>query len=91
VGALGALFRRRFRLARLLGATQVALVIAGWAASQYPALVPPELTLSSAAAPARTRELLLIALAAGAPVLIPSLWVLYRVFKRAEAAKVANP
>jgi cytochrome bd ubiquinol oxidase subunit II len=82
LGALAALYRRRFRLARVLAGAQVALVIAGWAASQYPALVPPELTLATAAAPARTRELLLIALGAGAPLLIPSLWILYRVFKR---------
>ena len=82
VGALGMLVRRHFRLARILVAAQVALVIVGWAASQYPALVPPALTLTNAAAPARTRQLLLIALAAGAPVLIPSLWILYRVFKR---------
>ena len=86
LGALGALFRRRFHLARVLAAAQVALVIAGWAASQYPALVPPELTLATAAAPARTRQLLLIVLGAGAPLLIPSLWILYRVFKRSPTA-----
>jgi len=81
LGALGALWRRRFHLARVLAPAQVALVIAGWAASQYPYLVPPTLTLSTAAAPARTRTLLLIVLAAGVPVLVPSLVVLYRVFK----------
>lgn len=85
LGALAALFRRRFRLARVLAASQVALVIAGWAASQYPALVPPDLTLATAAAPARTRQLLLIVLGAGAPLLIPSLWILYRVFKRSPS------
>src|SRR6185369_9483958 len=69
VGTLAALWRRRFPLARVLVAAQVALVICGWAASQYPFLVPPALTLESAAAPARTRTLLLTALGAGVPVL----------------------
>lgn len=82
VGALLALARRRFHLARGLVGAQVALVIAGWAASQYPYLVPPSFTLRSAAAPERTQVLLLVVLAAGAPVLIPSLMILYRVFKR---------
>jgi cytochrome d ubiquinol oxidase subunit II len=82
LGALAALWRGRFRLARVLAGAQVALVIIGWAASQYPYLVPPVLTVFSAAAPARARTLLLIALGAGVPVLAPSLVVLYRVFKR---------
>ncbi|MBC8133271.1 MAG: cytochrome d ubiquinol oxidase subunit II, partial [Deltaproteobacteria bacterium] len=85
VGALVALWGRRFRVARVLAAAQVALLICGWAASQYPYLVPPALTLSGGAAPARTRTLLLIVLGAGVPILLPSLVVLYRVFKRAPA------
>ena len=82
LGALLALWRRRFPVARALAAAQVALVILGWAASQYPYLVPPVVTLSNAAAPARTRTLLLMILGGGVPILLPSLVVLYRVFKR---------
>lgn len=82
LGALLALWHRRFRLARIMAAAQVGLVICGWAVSQYPFLVPPTLTLFTDAAPARTRTLLLIVLGAGVPVLAPSLVVLYRVFKR---------
>jgi cytochrome bd ubiquinol oxidase subunit II len=84
LGALGALWRRRFRLARALAAAQVALVILGWAVSQYPYLVPPALTLADAAAPVRTRTLLLVVLAVGTPLLVPSLVLLYRVFKRSR-------
>ncbi|MEP6653311.1 MAG: cytochrome d ubiquinol oxidase subunit II, partial [Myxococcales bacterium] len=58
-GALAALWWRRFQLARVLAALQVALVICGWAVSQYPFLVPPALTLWTDVAPARTRALLL--------------------------------
>lgn len=81
-GALAALWWRRFRLARALAALQVTLVICGWAISQYPFLVPPALTLWTDVAPTQTRTLLLTILAAGLPVLVPSLVVLYRVFKR---------
>jgi cytochrome d ubiquinol oxidase subunit II len=80
-GAIAALWTRRFRLARALAAAQVAFVLWGWAASQYPYVLPPDLTLAAAAAPDRVLGLLLAALAAGAVVLVPSLVYLFRVFK----------
>jgi cytochrome d ubiquinol oxidase subunit II len=81
VAALAALWRSRFRWARVCAAAQTALILAGWAAAQYPYLLVPDLTLWNAAAPARTRSLLLVILAAGVPVLVPSIVVLLRVFK----------
>jgi cytochrome d ubiquinol oxidase subunit II len=81
--ALGALVRRRFRLARAAAAAQVSLVVLGWGASQYPFLIVPTLTLDSASAAGATQRLLLWVLAAGAVVLLPSLWVLFRIFKSA--------
>ena len=81
LGALSALWRRRFVLARALGVGQVVLILWGWAAAQYPFLVPPQLSLADAAAPPATLRLLLIALVAGALVLFPSFYYLYRVFK----------
>ncbi len=79
--ALTALWRRRFRLARAAAAAQTVLILFGWAASQYPFLVVPDVTIAAAAAHPQTRLYLLIALAAGVPVLGPSLVVLFRVFK----------
>jgi cytochrome d ubiquinol oxidase subunit II len=84
VTALAALWRRRWRLARLAAAAQVSLILWGWALGQYPAVVPPDLTIAAAAAPAATLRLVLGALALGAAVLLPSLSYLFRVFKRAE-------
>ncbi|HEU4382809.1 MAG TPA: cytochrome d ubiquinol oxidase subunit II [Anaeromyxobacteraceae bacterium] len=81
VVAFGALFRRRFRLARLAAAVQVALIVVGWGASQYPWLVVPDLTFESASAPRRTQVLLAWALGVGALVLFPCLYLLFRVFK----------
>ncbi|HVU49949.1 MAG TPA: cytochrome d ubiquinol oxidase subunit II [Polyangia bacterium] len=84
--ALASLVRRRYRRARAAAVAQTLLVLGGWAASQYPFLVVPDVTLASAAANPQTRVLLLVALAVGAPVLVPSLAVLFRVFKAARRA-----
>jgi cytochrome d ubiquinol oxidase subunit II len=81
LGALWSLYTRCFRLARLLAAAQVALILWGWALAQFPYLVEPHITIQGAAAPPITLNLLLGALVAGAVILIPSLAVLYRIFK----------
>jgi cytochrome bd ubiquinol oxidase subunit II len=81
VTALAALFRRRYPLARAAAAAQTVLILLGWALAQYPFMVVPDLTLAQAAASERVQRLLLIALLCGLPVLIPSLVVLFRVFK----------
>ena len=80
--AIGALWMRRFSVARVAAAAQVSLILWGWALAQRPWLVPPALTITDAAAPRRTLLLVLWALALGACVLLPSLAYLYRVFKR---------
>jgi cytochrome bd ubiquinol oxidase subunit II len=87
LGALGALWWRRFALARALAMLQVSCVLWGWAVSQFPYVVPPGLTFAEAAAPPAVLRAVLQALAVGALILAPSLWILYRVFKssRAEA------
>jgi cytochrome d ubiquinol oxidase subunit II len=79
--SLTALWRRRYRLARVLAPAQVALVLIGWAAAQYPYLLVDDLTLGGAAADPRTLRLLAWVLVGGAPVLGASLWLLFRVFK----------
>jgi cytochrome d ubiquinol oxidase subunit II len=86
--ALGALATRRLRLARVAAAAQTALILLGWALAQLPYLVVPDVTLANSAASPRTQHLLLIALAAGLPVLVPSLALLFRVFKRPPAPGV---
>jgi cytochrome d ubiquinol oxidase subunit II len=80
--AFAALAKRRFRLARAAAAAQTAFILLGWGLAQLPFLVVPDLTLADAAASPPTLRLLLIVLAAGVPVLVPSLVLLFRVFKR---------
>jgi cytochrome d ubiquinol oxidase subunit II len=76
-----AVVQRRFRLARAAAAAEVALLLAGWALSQYPYLVPPDLTYRNAAATPALMRAALIVFIVGALFLAPSLWFLYRVFK----------
>ena len=85
IAALAALCFRRYRLARIAAATQVSLIVWGWALSQYPYLLPPGFTIRDSASPPATLRLAAIALAFGGLVLLPSLWYLFRIFKSAPA------
>lgn len=81
IGAFVTLWTRRYKAARICAAGQVTLILLGWAFAQYPNLVEPDLSLTAAAAPPITLELLLAALIAGALLLFPSYYYLIRVFK----------
>ncbi|MEA2214752.1 MAG: cytochrome bd ubiquinol oxidase subunit [Solirubrobacteraceae bacterium] len=72
---------RRFDLARVSAALAVAGMIAGWAGAQQPFLLH-DLTLRQAAAPHETIVLLLVAIAAGAVILFPSLGLLFSLVLR---------
>jgi len=76
-----ALWQRRFGWARALAAAQVCMLLAGWALAQWPYIVYPDLTLHGAAAPAATLRALLATLPVGLALLIPSLVLLFVVFK----------
>ncbi len=86
IAVFAALWTRRFRLARVLVGLQVSLILWGWTISQYPYLVPPDLTIHGTAAPEITLRLTLWALGLGTLVLAPSLVYLFRVFKSEPAA-----
>ena len=75
------LLSRWYAVARICAALHVILILLGWAWSQYPYLVVPDLTVSDAAAPAPVLQLLLWSLAIGGLLLFPSLYYLYRIFK----------
>jgi cytochrome bd ubiquinol oxidase subunit II len=79
-----ALWSRRFYLARIAAVAQVTFIVVGWGLAQFPHLVTPDVTLQNAAAPESTLKLLLLALGAGAVVLLPSLIYLFQIFKGQE-------
>lgn len=74
--------KRHFQVSRALAVLEVALIFAGWGAAQFPYLIPPDISIYSAAAPLGTLRALTLALAAGAVVLFPSFYYLFYVFKR---------
>jgi cytochrome d ubiquinol oxidase subunit II len=82
LGAHVALLLRTYGVARACAAAQATLILAGWGAAQYPFLVRPDLSIPSAASPPATLRMILIALAAGALFLFPSIFVLFRIFKK---------
>jgi cytochrome bd ubiquinol oxidase subunit II len=71
----------RDTLARAAVAAEVFFVLAGWFGAQAPNLVPGRWTYAAAAAPDSMLQAFLIAAAAGAVVLIPSLLLLFSIFK----------
>ena len=80
-GAILALWKRRFFLAQICAAGEAVLILCGWAFAQFPFLVVPNITISSAAASPLTLGWLLLAIAGGGAVLFPSLYYLFRIFK----------
>jgi cytochrome d ubiquinol oxidase subunit II len=81
VAAIWLLIIRRYWWARACAMLQVTLTIWAWGMAQYPYLVPPDITIFNAAAPAITLQLVLVALVVGAILLFPSLLYLFRLFK----------
>jgi len=87
--AFWALLTRRARVARVAAAAQASLILWGWAAVQYPYLIPSDLTIQNSAAPQATLKLVFIALMAGLVLLVPSLVYLFKVFKGAPTQRVS--
>jgi cytochrome bd ubiquinol oxidase subunit II len=84
-----ALAGRRDRLARATVSLAVAALVWGWGLAQFPRMLGSRLTVAAAAAPAPELHAVAIALAAGAVLLLPSLWLLHGAF-RAHPAEVGR-
>jgi cytochrome d ubiquinol oxidase subunit II len=84
ITATVALWSRKFYLARIAAVAQVTFILVGWGLAQFPHLVTPDVILQNAAAPESILKLLLMALGAGALVLLPSLIYLFQIFKGQE-------
>jgi len=83
-------WRYRFELARVTAALAVAAVVIGWAAGQAPRFLPG-LTVTAAAAGRSTLVALVIAVACGAVVLIPSLALLFTLYLRGRLYTPEHP
>jgi len=69
-------YRRRYELARYEASLAVAAIVAGWALSRWPTILPA-LTVHQAAADHDTLVCVVVAVLGGAVVLMPSLAVLF--------------
>jgi cytochrome d ubiquinol oxidase subunit II len=83
LAALGgwSVWARHFRLARIAAIAEVIVLIGGWALAQYPYLVVPDLTYQNAAASDAMLRVSLITFGVGSLLLVPSLWLLFALFK----------
>jgi cytochrome d ubiquinol oxidase subunit II len=79
--SLWALWRRHLGIARVFGAGQVGTLLLGWGVAQWPYLIYPDLTISAAAAPHATLSFIAATVPLGIAALVPSLWLLFSVFK----------
>ncbi|MGI9000991.1 MAG: cytochrome d ubiquinol oxidase subunit II [Pseudonocardia sp.] len=79
------LWRRRYLAVRLTAALAVVGLLWGWAAAQFPELLPG-VTIEQAAATPAVLLATLIALAVGGALLAPSLWWLYAISQRSTKA-----
>jgi cytochrome d ubiquinol oxidase subunit II len=70
-----------YRAARILVAAETACILGAWGIAQYPYLIVPDVTLTSAASPSSVLALLVVASLLGMALLLPSLYFLFRVFK----------
>src|SRR5579864_6581074 len=79
--AAASLLLRHYRLARILAFTVTAFIFASWGLSQFPYLIPVDVTITNAASPPSTLLALLIGTIIGMALLLPSLWFLFHVFR----------
>ncbi len=84
LAAIVLLVLRRFAAARIASALAVATILLGWAAAQYPYVLPPALTIEEAARGRATLIAMLVVLIGGSVILVPALVYLYALFQRPE-------
>jgi cytochrome d ubiquinol oxidase subunit II len=76
------LYSQSYVLARIFAVGEVIVLITGWAMAQYPYLVYPDLTLQNAGTSPQAILFLLRVLPFGFLILLPSLYLLFAVFKK---------
>jgi cytochrome d ubiquinol oxidase subunit II len=89
LATLALVWRTRLDPARASAALAVAAIVAGWALAQRPNLLPG-LSLDDAAAGRATLVAVIVSVAAGAAVLIPSLVLLFRLFLSGRLSPAAS-
>ena len=91
VTSLAALLMRRHRLASAAAVGQTAAILAGWGVASFPYLIYPSVTISGAAAAPQVQLAILVGAALGAVILVPSLWLLFSLFKGKMPGMLSAP
>ncbi len=81
VGCAAMLWLRHYQSARALIVGTTALLLAAWGVAQMPYIIPPDITVLSAASPSTTLWQFLLSVSIGMALLLPSLWFLFHTFK----------
>jgi cytochrome bd ubiquinol oxidase subunit II len=81
VAMAAALWFRRYVWARVLVVLLTAGLLLSWGVSQYPYIIPPDVTDATASSPLETQQFLLVGIIIALIIVIPSLWFLFYVFK----------
>ena len=81
VAAAATLWFRRYGWARILIVAETAFLLLSWGVSQYPYIIPPDVTAANASSPLATQQFLLVGIIIALIIVIPSLWYLFYVFK----------
>ena len=74
-------YLRHYRLARVAAVGEVACIVGGWALAQAPYMIVPDITVTGAAASEAALGPQLVVLGIGMLLLLPSLALLFKVFK----------
>ncbi|MBV9232250.1 MAG: cytochrome d ubiquinol oxidase subunit II [Chloroflexi bacterium] len=85
-----ALFLRHYQVARILIIGEAAFLLGTWGVSQIPYLIPPDVTVASAASSQSTMLTLFIGIIIGLIIIGPSFWFLFHVFKTKPATRPAR-
>jgi cytochrome d ubiquinol oxidase subunit II len=88
---LGLVWQGRFAIARFTSTAAVGAIVVGWAVAQSPDFLPGELTVEQAAAGDSTLIALLISVGVGMLVLLPSLWLLFRLLLQGRLDSEFHP
>ncbi|GLW63689.1 cytochrome D ubiquinol oxidase subunit II [Actinomadura rubrobrunea] len=90
LASMALLAARRYVPARGTAALAVAAVLWGWAVAQYPVMLPPDVTVSEAAAHPAVLRATLVTVILGMVLLVPSLLWLFAIFQRSPARRAAT-
>ena len=96
LAAAAALWFKRYGWARVLIVAEAAFLLLSWGVSQYPYIIPPDVTAANASSPQETQVFLLVGIIIALIIVVPSLWFLFYVFKLKKvtdvgAGAVKNP